>query len=216
MTKMKFNQIKLCSLRLGKGVQRLLFLTLLIASVGVIAKAQSSEMRSGLETLKTPKARGEAKSLASESAPILNQSIEPAATTVKGKVEGTWLFTGTLSDGPPGFPFKSLITFAPGRSDTEGSLIRTNNVDLIAPLSGTTAQGAWQKTGPRNFAATAQAFLFDATSGFLPAGMITIKDTLTLLNDDLLTLASHIEVFDFDGNLLFAFDATAQGTRLRP
>jgi hypothetical protein len=134
----------------------------------------------------------------------------------KGKLEGTWLVTATFTD-PAGIPpFKVLITFMPGRSDNEGTLIDTNEFQLTPNPVCTPDQGVWERTGGRNFIATHLNFCFDAFQGYVPAGPTKVRDVLSL-NDlgDTLTGRQYIEGFDTAGNIVFTGKVNLQGTRVR-
>lgn len=138
----------------------------------------------------------------------------PLALKKKAKLEGTWLATGKFGDG---FVFTPLITFAPSSSDDEGTLVQTSNMDLVGPLSSSTGQGVWQKTAGRSFIASEQAFFFDATNGFAPAGTLKIREAITITDSgNEFTGRLHVEGFDTDGNQLFSDDVVLHGVRARP
>ena len=88
--------------------------------------------------------------LAATMAVIGTQSVTAESGAVAPELEGTWLVTVTIQDGPP--PFPSLVSYARG-----GALIVTDSSEV--PGSGNVYQGTWTKTGPHEFTFTFLGFL---------------------------------------------------------
>ena len=138
-----------------------------------------------------------------------NVTINGAA---KGRLEGTWLTTVTFEDG---FVLKVLFTFMPGKDETQGTLIDTNEFLLTPDPIGAPDQGVWQRTSGRSFIATHLAFLFNSADGS-PAGMAKVRDSINL-NDsgDQFTGSQFVEGFDPNGALVFSVHATMTGVRVQ-
>ena len=90
-------------------------------------------------------------------------------------VLGTWHLTGTIM----GDPYETLMTFLPGDSPDQGSVIFTSNQDQGPPFSGTAGTGNWTRVGPFSFTATHLTFLFDVPD-VKPAGLLKIVDAITI------------------------------------
>ena len=88
---------------------------------------------------------------------------------VSPEIEGTWLATVTIPDGPP--PFPSLVTYARG-----GALTVTDG--SVPPALGNLYQGVWTKTGPHQFAFSFLGFQYDG-AGVL-ADYIRAHETVQL------------------------------------
>ena len=86
---------------------------------------------------------------------MISQSAQAndAAGSVAPELEGTWLVTVTIPDGPP--PFASLATYARG-----GAL--TISDSSLSPALGNVYQGTWVRTGAREFGFTFLGFQYDA------------------------------------------------------
>src|SRR6476661_7271371 len=128
-------------------------------------------------------------------------------------IEGTWRATGSFVSGGTD---RALFTFGAGRDD-QGTVVHSDNLFFVAAPSCLPAQGVWAKLKDKNFVATDEAFCFDSTNNFAPAGTIQFRTAITF--DDRWTQFSgrlHIDAFDVDGNLVFSDDATVQGARMQP
>ena len=90
-------------------------------------------------------------------------------------VLGTWHLTGTFMDTP----YEVQMTFMPGDSTDQGSVIFTSNQDQGPPFSGTAGTGNWTRVGPFSFVATHLTFLFDVAN-VMPAGILKISDVITI------------------------------------
>ncbi len=136
----------------------------------------------------------------------------------RARLEGTWLITEQFVDPPGSGPFKVLVTFLPGRSDDEGTLVHTNEFELTPNPICTPDQGVWRRTRRREFIATHFNFCFDQTSypPGNPAGPTKVRDAIELSRDgEELDIREHFESFDPHGNPLFAGTAVGHGVRLR-
>ena len=155
----------------------------------------------------------------------LNAPADPAATNAGSGVvavaaaaegsnglEGTWRATGTFNSGGSD---KALFSFGGGR-DNEGVVVHSDNLFFVPVPSCLSSQGVWKKTGDRSFIATDEAFCFDSTSDFAPAGTIRFRTSVTV-NDRGTQFSGrlHIDAFDVDGNLVFSDDGTVQGVRMQ-
>src|SRR5206468_23458 len=78
---------------------------------------------------------------------------------LKPQLLGTWLVEGSFGDGSA--PFHVLITFMPGRSVNEGTLIDTNEFQLTGNPICTPDQGVWKWVSGGKFIATHLTFCFD-------------------------------------------------------
>jgi hypothetical protein len=93
---------------------------------------------------------------------------------------GTWHLTGTIM----GTPYETLMTFLPGDSSDQGTVIFTSNQDQGPPFSGTAGTGNWTRVGPYSFIATHITFLFDVMN-VMPAGVLKIVDAITINGDQI-------------------------------
>jgi hypothetical protein len=128
----------------------------------------------------------------------------------KYRLEGTWLATVTFTDG---FALKVLFTFMPGKDDTEGTLIDTNEFLLTPDPIGTPDQGVWQRTSDRSYIATHLAFLFNSADGS-PAGTAKVRDAISL-NGDRFTGFQFVDIYDTDGHPVVSVRATMTAVRMR-
>lgn len=127
------------------------------------------------------------------------------------KITGTWNVHITTNSG---FELNERLTFIPGGTDDEGSLISTNEVDNFVCSN---SQGVWARTGERTFATTHLFFCFDSTAGpnGAPAGTEKIREVVTLSeNGEELTGVLKFEAFDTNGTLVGGDDGTIKGTRM--
>ena len=142
--------------------------------------------------------------LAATVALIGAQSAIAEGGAVAPEIEGTWLVTITIQDGPP--PFPSLVTYARG-----GALTVTDS--SVAPALGNLYQGTWTKTGPHGFAFTFLGFQYDAGGVF--TNYIRAHETIQLQPGgkayDGVTI---IEILDTDMNLIATVGSVSHATRV--
>jgi hypothetical protein len=132
------------------------------------------------------------------------QSVAADNGTVAPELEGTWLVTVTIPDGPP--PFPSLVTYARG-----GALLVTDS--SVSPALGNVYQGTWAKTGAQTFAFTFLGFQYDA-DGVL-ANYIRARETVRLEpGGNAYNGVTIIEVLDLDQNVSATASLTTHGTRV--
>jgi hypothetical protein len=125
-------------------------------------------------------------------------------SAVAPEIEGTWLATITIPDGPP--PFPSLLTYARG-----GALTVTDS--SVAPALGNLYQGTWTKTGPHEFTFTFLGFQFDANGVF--ASYIRVRETIHLQRDgNTYDGVSTIEFLDPVLNVIATGSSTSHATRV--
>ncbi len=101
--------------------------------------------------------------------------LDQAKPSPPTSILGTWHLTGTFM----GTPYETLMTFLPGDSTDQGSVIFTSNQDQGPPFSGTAGTGNWTRVGPFSFIATHLTFLFDVAN-VMPAGVLKIDDAITI------------------------------------
>ena len=133
------------------------------------------------------------------------QTTYATANTATGgavapELEGTWLATVTIPDGPP--PFPSLVSYARG-----GALIVTDS--SVPPASGNVYQGTWTKTGSHEFAFTFLGFQYDAQGVF--SNYIRVHETIQLESGgSAYNGVTTIEALDTAQNLIGTASATTQ------
>jgi hypothetical protein len=143
----------------------------------------------------------------------------------KRRIEGTWRVTATFvsaeaCDASGCAPIdlsgelKVLITFAPGATKNEGTLVDTNEFQLTPNPVCTPDQGTWQRVGNGQYIATHYNFCFDATADYAPAGPTKIRASLNVSADDKLTGSQFIEGFDAENNLVFRARVSLEGERV--
>jgi len=115
-----------------------------------------------------------------------NTPLDQAKPYPPTSVLGNWHLTGTIM----GAPYETLMTFLPGDSPDQGSVIFTSNQDQGPPFSGTAGTGNWTRVGPFSFVATHLTFLFDV-GNVMPAGLLKITDAITI-NGDKMTMNSRL------------------------
>jgi hypothetical protein len=98
-----------------------------------------------------------------------------------------------------------LITFSPGATKNEGTLIDTNEFQLTPNPVCTPDQGVWQRVG----------FCFDARAEYAPAGPTKILATISVSADDALAGTQFIEGFDPENNLVFRGRVALSGEGVR-
>lgn len=126
----------------------------------------------------------------------------------KRRVEGTWRVTLTSGD----FQQAERFTFIPGRSNDEGSLVFSNEIDSIPPCG--TDHGSWVRLSGRDFRTTHEAFCTDLETAS-PSVRLKWREEITLSDDgDSLTGRGLFEVFDVAGELLFSAPFTLAGARM--
>jgi hypothetical protein len=126
------------------------------------------------------------------------------AAEASPEIEGTWLATITVPDGPP--PFPSIVTYARG-----GGFVATDS--SVSPALGNVYHGAWTKTGPHQFAFTFLGFQYDA-SGVL-AGYVRAHETLQLEpGGDVYNGVTSIEILDINQDVIMRLSSTSHATRL--
>ena len=142
--------------------------------------------------------------LAATVALIGTQSVTAEGGAVAPEIEGTWLATITIPDGPP--PFPSLVTYARG-----GALAVTDS--SIAPGLGNVYQGTWTKTGPHEFTFTFLGFQFDVNGVFV--NYIRARETIQLQRDGkAYNGVATIEILDTAQNVLATMSSTSHATRV--
>jgi len=112
--------------------------------------------------------------------------LDQAKPSPPTSILGTWHLTGTIM----GAPYETLMTFLPGDSSDQGSVIFTSNQDQGPPFSGTAGTGNWTRVGPYSFVATHLTFLFDVTN-VMPFGVLKILDAITI-NGDQISMNSQL------------------------
>lgn len=133
---------------------------------------------------------------------VSGESVNYAAS-VSPEIEGTWLATITIPDGPP--PFPSLVTYARG-----GALIVTDS--SAPPALGNVYQGTWTKTGPHEFTFTFVGFFYE--EGAL-AGYFKAHETVQLEpGGDAYTGVASLEILDLDMNVIATGSSTSSATRI--
>jgi hypothetical protein len=137
---------------------------------------------------------------------MISQSAQAndAAGSVAPELEGTWLVTVTIPDGPP--PFASLATYARG-----GAL--TISDSSLSPALGNVYQGTWVRTGAREFGFTFLGFQYDAQGTF--ANYIRARETIRLeRGGDAYNGVTTIEVLDTTQNVIATATATTHAVRV--
>jgi hypothetical protein len=135
---------------------------------------------------------------------IGTQSVAADNGTSAPELEGTWLVTVTIPDGPP--PFPALVTYARG-----GALMVTDS--SVSPALGNVYQGTWTRTGSHTFAFTFLAFQYDADGIF--ANYLRAHETLQLdPGGNAYNGVTIIEVLDLDQNVIATASSTTHGTRV--
>jgi hypothetical protein len=136
------------------------------------------------------------------------QSSQANIENSEAQIEGSWLVTITIPDGPP--PFKSLMSYAAG-----GVVIASDSsVFPVYPMT-TLFHGTWTKTGRREFVFTMITFQYDET--ITPPGLCKIiaKETVTIEpGDDAYNGKGTVEWYDPAGNMYFTGSATSHATRI--
>lgn len=132
----------------------------------------------------------------------------------KDKIEGTWRTAQKFADGSSD---SALFTFGAGRNDQDGITVHSDAGFFVAAPSCLTAQGVWERTEDRTFTATDEAFCFDSTNNFAPAGKVRFRYTVTLSNDgESFSGPIHIDAFDTSGKNVFSLGGTLNGKRMLP
>ena len=135
---------------------------------------------------------------------IGTQSVTAEGGAVAPEIEGTWLATVTIPDGPP--PFPSLVTYARG-----GALTVTDS--SVAPTLGNVYQGTWTKTGSHKFAFTFLGFQFD-DAGVL-TGYIRARETIQLQpGGRAYNGTTTLEFLDLNLDVVGTASSTSKATRV--
>ena len=122
------------------------------------------------------------------------------------ELEGTWLATITIQDGPP--PFPSLLSYGRG-----GALIITDS--SVSPALGNVYQGTWTKTGAHKYTFTFLGLQYD-TSGLL-SGYLRGHETLRLQSGgQTYDGVGTVEVLDIGQNVIATGASTSHATRVNP
>ena len=134
-----------------------------------------------------------------------SQSGQAQGGAVAPQIEGTWLTTVTIPDGPP--PFPALLTFGAG-----GGLAVTDS--SAPPVAGNVYQGTWARKGNHKFAFTVMGFNYDATGVLV--GMFKIREHLEIEpSGNAYNGVWAGEVLDPAGNVVVSgFGGTTHGTRI--
>jgi hypothetical protein len=128
-----------------------------------------------------------------------------AERTVAPELEGTWLVTVTIPDGPP--PFPVLVTYARG-----GAFMTTDS--STPPASGNVYQGTWARTGSREFAFTFLGFRYDAQGVF--SNYFRVRETIRLnRNGNAYNGEATFEILDTAMNVIVTGSLTTHATRVR-
>lgn len=132
----------------------------------------------------------------------------PAATSARqsrsenhggsGQILGTWSIQVTPNGQPT---FQALATFSPG-----GGMVETES---DAPG---TAQGSWEKSGPRTYQFAFQTFIFSGTGQ--PGGHVIVRSQATLRHGTL-SGPFKFDVFDPTGHIVQSGAGTATATRFQ-
>jgi hypothetical protein len=142
--------------------------------------------------------------LAAAMAMIGTQSATAEGGAVAPELEGTWLVTVTIPDGPP--PFPSLVTYARG-----GALTVTDS--SVSPALGNVYQGTWTKTESQTFTFTFLGFQYDANGAF--TNYLRAHETLRLeRGGNSYNGVTIIEVLDTAQNVIATASSTTHGTRV--
>jgi hypothetical protein len=125
-------------------------------------------------------------------------------SAVAPEIEGTWLVTVTIPDGPP--PFPALVSYARG-----GVLTTTDGG--TAPALGHVYQGTWARTGSREFAFTFLGLQYDAQGVF--TNYFRVRETVRLSrNGNAYNGEATFEVLDTAMNVIATGSLTTHATRV--
>jgi hypothetical protein len=123
---------------------------------------------------------------------------------VSPEIEGTWLATVSIPDGPP--PFRSLLTYARG-----GALTVTDSG--VPPAFGNVYQGTWTKTGSHKFAFTFLGFQYDG-AGVLAGYIRAHEDVQVEPGGNVYNGVTILEFLDTDQNVIATSSSTTHATRI--
>lgn len=139
------------------------------------------------------------------SAVLGSPSGQAQGGAVAPQIEGSWLITVTIADGPP--PFRAIETFSAG-----GALVVTDGGQ--PPSLGHVYQGTWARTGGHKFAFTFLGFQYDAAG--VHSGFIRVRVTLTLEPDgNAYNGTGTVEFLDLNQNVVAGpFELTTHGVRI--
>ncbi|HKP13912.1 MAG TPA: hypothetical protein VJZ91_17450 [Blastocatellia bacterium] len=194
------------------NTKRIFAACILTALIAAAASAQSNDRRALWQ-----KYVGGNRVAARAPAPLVDDAAQKEdpqlqGITPKGRLEGTWLATVSFDDG---FALKVLFTFMPGKDDSEGTLIDTNEFLLTPDPIGAPDQGVWQRTAERDFIATHLAFLFSSKDGS-PAGTARVRDSISLNQiGNQFTGRQYVEILDPEGHFVVSFSAAMTAVKMQ-
>jgi hypothetical protein len=127
-------------------------------------------------------------------------------------IEGVWQVPSCSANCESGecleSPIPALITFY-----RDGTMTAYRNPPGTGPLD-TPEAGGWQREpGGQNYSYHDIAYFYDENGAFSGSGQVTANVHLTSANS--FTSSDTIAVYDADGNLLFTFCGTSNGTRFQ-
>ena len=132
----------------------------------------------------------------------LATTLSPLAQAQEGRsgqraLEGSWRVTVRQDPPPPNVPpvFEVLLTYANGGGvhDSHGS------------------HGEWAHATGASFDTT----LFKVIDQQGTLFQVTIREKVTMLNEDEYTSQDRVEIADANGFLVFAYDSTTHGRRIK-
>ena len=127
-------------------------------------------------------------------------------------ITGSWLETISPAGGPS---FKALATYG-----ADGGLVGSIQGSVITgpfpfPASYTATHGQWTYQGRRTFSTTAMQLVSDLNDGHL-LFVTKMRQTVTLnRSGDAYRAVFRVEFTDPAGNLLFVFEGTTEGHRIK-
>lgn len=130
-------------------------------------------------------------------------SPRDAAPRLTSPLIGSWVLDVTLTYGTP---FQALQTF-----HAAGTMSETSN--LLATLTEGPGHGAWERDGD-TYNATFELFFFN--EDHTPAGIVRVRETMTLKDANTLTGFAVADLIFADGTVLENVDAgPVTGRRVR-
>lgn len=134
------------------------------------------------------------------------QSSKGKAGVSAPELEGTWITTVTIPDGPP--PFIALHTYSRG-----GTLLQSNQTDEVPGEKQSPGHGVWKKTGDHQYAFTLVIFQYD--EGGNVTGALKVKEAIQLNNENEYTGLSEVQICDPSvNNCVSVGCSTTHATRL--
>jgi hypothetical protein len=202
-----------------------MFRALMIAGVMIFSTAVVEAQRLNREALSKPHRGGGAGLAVTAQTPGLGSDVaEEAAAPEAGQggspgvaarrkaaVVGSWLDTVAVAGGPT---FKSLSTYA-----ADGSWVSSDQGSVITeppfPHVFSAGHGVWVHLGGRAFSLTALQLISDLKGDLLFTNKI--RQTVTLdASGDAYSAVWRSEFRDPAGNLVFSFEGTTEGRRIKP